>query len=104
MPTEEIDAHRESGAPDDFGGPWSWADIREASRIYRVDAVIDIVAIRSRDGVALRCSRIRPIQGGAIVPLEVTAARTLSAAVAALVERLATDTILLAPAARHRRD
>lgn len=33
MPTRQIEAQREMGAPDDFGGAWSWADLREVSTI-----------------------------------------------------------------------
>ena len=94
MSSREIQAHRDVGAPDDFGGAWGWTDILETGRAYRVDAVIDIAALRSESGITLRAARLRPIRGG-VDTLPPTQARTLEQAVRILARRLARDSVLL---------
>ena len=97
MSTDEIEAHRASGAPDDFGHAWGWADLREASRAYRVQSIVDVVAVRSARGVTLKASRIRPARSGPLVPLRRVHGATLNEAVSALVTHLLADTVLLRP-------
>jgi hypothetical protein len=103
MSTAEIDAHRAAGTPDDFGGAWNWAGVREASKVYRAAAVIDIVAVRSGKGVALRYVRVER-HAGPVVSLGVVRAGTLDAAVSTLVERLVNDKHLLTLAERQSPD
>jgi hypothetical protein len=95
--TGEIEAHRATGAPDDFGQAWGWADLREAGRAYRVHSIVDVVAIRSARGITLTASRIRPARSGRVVALPSVHGPTLNAAVSALVTHLLADTVLLRP-------
>jgi hypothetical protein len=95
MSSSEIQAHRDAGAPDDFGGAWGWTDLREVGRAYRVDAIIDITAVKAEHGVILRTARLRPIRGGLVDTLPTTQAHTLEQAVGILARRLAADSVLL---------
>jgi hypothetical protein len=95
MSSWEIQAHRDVGAPDDFGGAWGWTDLREVGRAYRVDAVIDIAAMQAEHGIVLSAARLRPIRGGRIDTLPPTQAHTLQQAVRILARRLAIDSVLL---------
>ncbi len=97
MSSDVIQAHLDVGQPDDFGAAWTWTDLRKTGMPYHVDAIVDIVATRSRSGVTLSASRLRPLCTGAIMPLPATTAPTLKEAAQILAKRLATDSVLLKP-------
>jgi len=100
MSSDVIQAHLDVGEPDDFGAPWIWTDLRKIGMPYHVDAIVDIVATRSRGGVTISAYRLRPLCTGAITPLPSTTAPTLKEAAQVLAKRLATDSVLLKPVAR----
>jgi len=100
MSSATIEAFLGSGEPDDFGAPWTWTDLRKTGMPYRVDAIVDIVATRSRSGVTINASRLRPLCTGAITPLPAATAPTLKEAAQILAKRLATDSVLLKPVTR----
>ncbi len=94
--TATIDAFRNSGEPDDWGGAWPWADVRLAGRSYRATCVVDLLAFRSPHGITVRVSRLcSPFKGDAET-LEPVIAPTVDAAVAILAKRLASDSTLFA--------
>ena len=97
MSSDMIQAYLGAGEPDDFGAPWTWADLRKVGIPYHVDAIVDIVATSSHNGITLSASRVRPLCRGAIIPLPATTAPTLKEAAQLLAKRLATDSVLLKP-------
>ena len=94
MTTAEIDAFRSVGSPDDFGGAWPWADVREAAKVYRAYAVVDVIAVRVPAGVRLETSRLHPVPSGTPTRLPDVQAASLAQAVAQLADSLAADTII----------
>lgn len=102
MPSEEIGAFLGMGQPDDFGSPWTWADLRTTGRVYRVDEIVDIVATVSPDRIVLHVSRLRPLLSGVVTPLPPVAAKTMHEAVRLLAKQLVVDSVLLSPAVKAR--
>jgi hypothetical protein len=94
MTTEAIENHRAAGAPDDFGGAWNWALVRESGWAYGADAVVDVTAIQTAGGIKLQTWRLRPPKAGKIVELPVVHASSLDRAVEELARRLVADAIL----------
>jgi hypothetical protein len=97
MPTKAIEDLRAAGSPDDFGAPWSWADLREVGKVYPIDAILDLQAVRTPDGIEVSVVRVRPARTGEITSLPSATGRTMTAAAMTLARRLARDTILLRP-------
>ena len=95
MTTTEIDAMRSAGAPDDFGGAWSWQDVREAARVYRANAVVDVEARYAASGVRIAATRVPPNGKAPGVALPAVVAGTLQEAVFRLAQQLATDSVLV---------
>jgi hypothetical protein len=94
MTTAEIDAFRDVGSPDDFGGAWPWTDVREVAKVYRAYAVVDVIAVRLKDGVRLESTRLHPVPRGTLTRLADVHAETLEQAIHRLADRLAADTVV----------
>lgn len=94
MTTAEIDAFRDAGAPDDFGRPWSWGDVREAATGYRAHAVVDLTVVQQPDGVRIEVSRLTPAPPWTVVRMPDVQAPTVAQALGLLVARLAGDSTI----------
>jgi hypothetical protein len=94
LTTRAIENYRAMGSPDDFGGAWNWALVRESAWAYGADAVVDVTAIPTSGGIKLQTGRLRPPKAGKIVELPVVHASSLGQAVEELARRLAADAIL----------
>jgi hypothetical protein len=100
LSTAFIDAQRNVGAPDDFGGTWGWADVRMAADHYRATVIIDLVATQRGDSIEVEVNRVRPPRDGLITALSPVKSRSITDAVQILTRRLANDTLVTAASRR----
>jgi hypothetical protein len=93
MTSAEIRAYQDQGAPDDFGGAWIWADLREAAKVYRVASIVDLVAERRGRAITVQVIRLQPATARVDTLAPITAPST-ARVVSLLVRRLAADSVL----------
>jgi len=94
MSTADIEIERGSGMPDDWGKAWKWFDVRELSHDYRAACTIDLLATSSRSRIMVAVARLCAPFHGDPDRLKPVTTPTAEAAVAILVRRLASDSVL----------